>query len=376
MRKKSDEIGERGDKGEKGEESGARCVARAAPRVMAAAELRMESVPGRHTRNPAALRKATRQPARRWVWPAHLDRNRRNLHASKAPLGYCRPGDVINVLPWAAGEDLVTTPQHNHTLASWQRTPKRQCAVVIDRHVHKNGGSTMRDIFLENERLGYGLYQGYMQTFWRSDWKLLQTIAKEAASAGRTPSHLLMYEAHFGSEEMSDKMMSDMQDLRQIYKSGGIDCPIVLVTRVREPLAYYLSFYKWGVAFRQREARVKNSKRRPPWGNNFTDWVAQNPNLQSSVMVRGMAAMPAEYHGRLPAHYQTTWERLDAMLSAFDVVRIMPARALAFTILSTGLNRIIVLRRHRARAASPCPQHPDQSPWPSMTFAGGHDRQI
>jgi hypothetical protein len=280
-----------------------------------------EAARGGHGRHAHLLRKATRQPARTSSSPADLPRLHSRLRNMKAHAGYCVPGQAKNVLPWAVGEDLVTAPQHNHSLASWQRTPRPRCAVVIDRHVHKNGGSTMRDIFLENERLGYGLYQGYTQMYWRSDFPILQRMAEAAVASGRAPSHLLMFESHFGMMEMSDRVMTDLARLRQTYRGGGVDCRVVLVTRVREPLAYYLSFYKWGVAYRQREARAKNAGQRPAWGHNFTDWVAQIPDLQASVMVKGMAAMPAEYQGFMYQSHHTTWDKVDAMLSAFDLVR-------------------------------------------------------
>jgi len=73
----------------------------------------------------------------------------------------CTAGDPNNIMPWADREGLV--PLHaawNGSLPSFQRTRPKRCAIVVDRHVHKNGGSTVRDLFLENERLGFGLYQG------------------------------------------------------------------------------------------------------------------------------------------------------------------------------------------------------------------------
>lgn len=33
----------------------------------------------------------------------------------------------------------------------------------------------------------------------------------------------------------------------------GVECPIVTMTRVREPLEYYLSFFLWAVAYRQQD---------------------------------------------------------------------------------------------------------------------------
>jgi len=158
-------------------------------------------------RRADAIHQATRTPARSFAWPARMSRDHIKLHRTEAPLGYCHPGDSNLVLPWAAGEDLALTPKHSYNRSSWQRTPQRQCAVVIDRHVHKNGGSTMRDIFLENERLGYGIYQGYTQQTWHSDFSLIRRVAEAAVSEGRAPSQLLMFEAHFGMQEMSGKKL-------------------------------------------------------------------------------------------------------------------------------------------------------------------------
>ena len=100
------------------------------------------------------------------------------------------------------------------------------------------------------------------------------------------------------------------------------------MTRVRNPLDYYLSFYKWGVAFRQKEDPRK-------FGANFTQWVERNPNLQATIMIRGMAAMNAEYYGRLPQRRATggrhaaklaknpTWDALSQLLDQFHVVGSM-----------------------------------------------------
>jgi hypothetical protein len=85
------------------------------------------------------------------------------------------------------------------------------------------------------------------------------------------------------------QVMPSLRELGQLYQRHRFDCPLVLMTRVREPLDYYLSFFRWGVAFRQRED--PNS-----FGRNFIDWVERVPNLQSTMMMQSMAAMAAEYH--------------------------------------------------------------------------------
>ena len=56
---------------------------------------------------------------------------------------------------------------------------------------------------------------------------------------------------------MSNAVLPSLQELSRLYKRSGVDCPLVLMTRVREPLDYYLSFYRWGVAFRQRADPVR-----------------------------------------------------------------------------------------------------------------------
>ncbi len=61
-------------------------------------------------------------------------------------------------------------------------------------------------------------------------------------------------------------MSRDLRHLAKLYASRGVDCPVAMMTRVREPLEYYLSFYRWGVAFRQRDEPTK-------FGKDFIDWA-------------------------------------------------------------------------------------------------------
>lgn len=48
--------------------------------------------------------------------------------------------------------------------APWLQTAPVPSAILIDRHLHKNGGSTMRQILTANERAGICQYWGYWQT--------------------------------------------------------------------------------------------------------------------------------------------------------------------------------------------------------------------
>lgn len=250
----------------------------------------------------------------------------------------CQPGDADNMaLPWSTTEGLA--PLHtpwSGTLAPYLRARPRKCAIVVDRHVHKNGGSTVRDLFLEHERQGMALYQGYTQMGWTRDLSQLRKRANELARRNRlrpAPSGanesltgLLLIEAHFGWVELSSNVMPGLLDLARLHAKHGIDCPLVMTTRVREPLDYYLSFYRWAVAFRQREAPKA-------FGADFVSWVRMVPNLQSTMMMQSMAAMAAEYHlSQYPQFVRSpivgksekvAWEKLTAFLDAFTIVGTM-----------------------------------------------------
>ena len=253
----------------------------------------------------------------------------------------CNAGDPNNrLLPWVPptleslpNADILGKSEQllaNVTLPAWQRRPMRKCAIVVDRHVHKNGGSTVRDLFLEHERTGHALYQGYTQMYWHRDYRVLRRAAETAIREQRTPEHVLLIEAHFGWVEMEQSVLPSLRELSKIHKQNNIDCPLVLMTRVREPLDYYLSFYRWGVAFRQREDPAS-------FGSNFLEWARRVPNLQSTMMVQSMAAMAAEYHiNQYMMNYnrrrpgaaignteEAAWHKLMAFLDQFTIVGTM-----------------------------------------------------
>ncbi|KAL1499014.1 hypothetical protein AB1Y20_013531 [Prymnesium parvum] len=258
----------------------------------------------------------------------------RGAAASKArPRGNigCVPGDPRHrALPWATHEGLPPLPRRwNDSLPAWQATRPKRCALLVDRHVHKNGGSSIRDMLLENERMGYGLYQGYTQMYWQKDFKQLRRLVDAALDRGETPELLYMMEAHFGWVEFARSVMPDLQRLAEHLKKKQVDCPLVTMTRVREPLEYYLSFYRWAVAFRQKADPHL-------FGKDFLDWAQRIPNLQSTTMMQSMAAMAAEYFvhqwgsyhramggGKGAAAEEAGWKRLQAFLDQFTIVASM-----------------------------------------------------
>jgi hypothetical protein len=93
---------------------------------------------------------------------------------------------------------------------------------------------------------------------------------------------------------------------------------------VREPLDWYISFYRWGVGFRQRD----NPDR---YGRTFLEWVEKVPNLQSTMLVASMASYPAEYkpksyrrqferHEAVGRSPRSAWKVLQALLDQFAIV--------------------------------------------------------
>jgi hypothetical protein len=229
-------------------------------------------------------------------------------------------------LPWAAQGGLPQLPvrrgEPSAALPSYQTTRPKKCAILVDRHVHKNGGSTIRDFLLEQERLGYALYQGYTQLYWRNLFSKLHKVVTGALEAGSAPQMVMLIEAHFGWVEMNGPVLKDLEALRGQLR--GHDCPIVTTTRVREPLDFYLSFYQWGVAFRQKEAPGS-------FGRNFEEWARMLPNLQSTMLLHSMSASDAEYHPlsyaraygapRIPA--ETLLRQTQQFLRRFDIVATM-----------------------------------------------------
>ena len=294
----------------------------------------------------------------------HRGRNRRDIQGVGKDIG-CFPGDPANTaLPWQDGEAAPPMPHvWNRSLEKFQTIPPKRCAIIVDRHVHKNGGSSVRDMLIENERQGYGLYQGYTQMYWQQDFRRLRKIAEKAISAGQVCRLSLRLASGGGGaccpamqeqgRAARQRMATELPSLSPVGAEGnlhdggplwlgrvclssptgpcpalaavqarrhgqpptrstpastsqrirwlraGVDCPLVAMTRVREPLEYYLSFYRWAVAFRQKQDPTS-------FGVDFIDWAKRVPDLQSTIMVQSMAAMAAEYHVNQWAHYRNS----------------------------------------------------------------------
>lgn len=174
--------------------------------------------------------------------------------------------------------------------------------VWVDRHLHKNGGSTIREIMLRNEEAGRCVYYGYTQT--REGWdRLMRELTRHrpwshggaahqhsnASSLARPPSLCIEAHASQASAEFTSRRIPDLLRLRAHLAALALPARVVLTTRVREPLSYYISFYRWRVAGMQRAGNViRLSASRSvvqPLGSSFLDWTP--PNLQSVGLLHG-----------------------------------------------------------------------------------------
>lgn len=241
--------------------------------------------------------------------------------------------------------------------------PQPNCSIWIDRHNVKTGGTTMRNIMLAHQAAGRCLYWGYSPQHgnWIGLLKYLETQPLSASTLLR-----LCIELHFPVDYFAGSV-PQLSRLRAALAPRG--CRLTLSTRVREPFAFYWSYYKWAVMGRQLaawqcermmrapadqtepsavRARVRGRRllvrceaagpdepvalaRRWRWGRNFTDWASSAHDLQSQTLLRagiGWCVDYPPYEGSepLPAcrHWNAFSEQdgkaLRSALRAFDHV--------------------------------------------------------
>jgi hypothetical protein len=142
---------------------------------------------------------------------------------------------------------------------------------------------------LRNEEAGRCVYYGYTQT--REGWDRLMTYMNGAVntSSARLPRICIEAHASQASAEFVSRRVPDLLRLRKRFKELGVPLRVVLTVRVREPLSYYISFYRWRVAGLQRGGGVIRLSARKsvvqPIGSTFLEWAP--PNLQSVGLLHG-----------------------------------------------------------------------------------------
>lgn len=197
------------------------------------------------------------------------------------------------------------------------------CFILFDRHVAKNGGSTMSVIMRRLEEHGECVF---WQPAGNRDWTRVMS-ALESTARSRTPPRLCI-EAHFAPQPVS--RLATLGALRERWRRDGATagCQLQRVLRVREPLRHYVAFYAQFVTNGRRGApkRPVGSARRQ-LGEHFLAWVNRTHDLQSRRLLEGWRpAEPAEGQRR-PSSAQGLEQRrreerraLDAVLGEFEVV--------------------------------------------------------
>ena len=148
----------------------------------------------------------------------------------------------------------------------------------------------MREVMLRNEEAGHCVYYGYTQT--REGWqRLMKELQGILPNQNRSSLPKVCVEAHASqaSAEFASRRIPDLLALRSRFAKLAVPFRVVLTTRIRDPLSYYISFYRWRVAGMQRHGNViRLSSTRSvvqPIGTRFLDWAP--PNLQSIGLLHG-----------------------------------------------------------------------------------------
>jgi hypothetical protein len=110
-------------------------------------------------------------------------------------------------------------------------------AIWLDRHLHKNGGSTIREVMLRNEEAGNCVYWGYAQTREGFDAVLRLLLASDQS---RLPSLCIEAHASTASAIFMSQHLPQIVKLRHRFRKLGLQIPIVLTTRVRRSHAHAL----------------------------------------------------------------------------------------------------------------------------------------
>lgn len=195
--------------------------------------------------------------------------------------------------------------------------PNATCGVVLDRHVPKNAGTTVRSMLKANAGLGMCTYIGYdVGRTWESRVGFHHHSLAELARDELTPDSRKRYciEAHMVGETF-------WADLHAVHASPyAVTCRVIVFIRVREPLSWYKSYYSWAVFSRQQRGQLEE------WGANFTDWLP--PNMQCRFLLHGTNGQGSEWAGDMakarrtwPQHLTATrWRQLERNVRAADVL--------------------------------------------------------
>lgn len=181
---------------------------------------------------------------------------------------------------------------------------QRGCRVLFDRHIAKNGGTSMRASMLSSSCQYYGM--GFYAL-------TAQQIRRDVNDSG---VEVACVEAH---SPCSDDWYA---------MARALPCAVTILVRIRRPDAYYLSFFKWGAAgFKPYWAHDLKRKRQRNATDAFVRWVPRN--LQTHILdheysqtyaQRTMAAFSAADPDSRYRETEGFCERAMRTLRACDVV--------------------------------------------------------
>ena len=158
----------------------------------------------------------------------------------------------------------VTLPFRIHSPANISAAPNWSCAaVLIDRHIHKNGGTAFRQVLALNQKLSRCTYVG-------------MTMEEDRIHQALRNGSRVCVEHHNGGTKVG--FWETVAAMRAMPLAAGGCTGVRVVMRIREPFAWYVSWYLWRPAY---NGRVRL---------NATTLPA---NLQSRIIL-GM------YHGFVP----------------------------------------------------------------------------
>lgn len=157
---------------------------------------------------------------------------------------------------------------------------KGRCVIWLDRHVPKNGGTSVRDAMKSLQSAGYLKHApSWKFTLW--EWQeLLQALVSGRDGPICNGSHNAWAGMRFAieSHQSYGQLSGWLMPLRHLRRQRSC-CKILLTTRVREPLDWYVSLFRWGAIPQFPQRKGYNHSRL------FLHWAA--PNLQSFMLMHG-----------------------------------------------------------------------------------------
>eukprot|EP00326_Haptolina_ericina_P006008 CAMPEP_0181203152 /NCGR_PEP_ID=MMETSP1096-20121128/19230_1 /TAXON_ID=156174 ORGANISM="Chrysochromulina ericina, Strain CCMP281" /NCGR_SAMPLE_ID=MMETSP1096 /ASSEMBLY_ACC=CAM_ASM_000453 /LENGTH=444 /DNA_ID=CAMNT_0023293727 /DNA_START=136 /DNA_END=1467 /DNA_ORIENTATION=+ len=210
----------------------------------------------------------------------------------------------------------------------------------------------MRSIFMQNDKLDGWAFWGYGMRRMPAVASVLRlALLNKSTScsswAHRSPLRIAA-ELHYGNTlgPLEDSLMryfGPASPLRQI--AMRCTCKVVLVTRLRDPLSMYTSYWKWARLPQKQHANQST------WGATMIEWASFARNLQSSLLLGGsMLSATSEYigvrHPRAPAAYSeyqgfdepSVWKPgVHPELDAVGAARVMLLRRMLLSFDLVGL---------------------------------------